>query len=163
VILNGTSFKSFCAENAMSSAEFLERTKQIAANIDAHPPPSARAARSKSAADELYHAVKARLASRSPSRSHRNMMTATTATTATSDETFAKKLCEAVQSQLGSRSRQHNASAASSSDESFAEERKKAVETHSSGTMPTQKQHKERVERERARYHNRPRPHTKGE
>jgi hypothetical protein len=54
--------------------------------------------------------------------------------------------------------------AAAESDEGgFGETLKKAVEECSSGTMPTQKQHKERVERERARYHHKPRPHTKSD
>jgi len=52
---------------------------------------------------------------------------------------------------------------AESNDDGFAEQLKKAVEEYSGGTLPTQKQHKEQVERERARYHSQPRPHTKSD
>jgi hypothetical protein len=98
--------------------------------------------RDETFATELCAAVQRRLAPRSPSRLHSNMMTTTTAkaaTIATSDESFATQLCKAVQRQLGSRSRQHNASAArfadenfraqtaNASEESFADELTKAV------------------------------------
>jgi hypothetical protein len=54
-------------------------------------------------------------------------------------------------------------SASTTADEqSFAEKLKKAVERKSGG-LPTQKQHAERAERERARYQHKPRPHTKSD
>ena len=80
-LLCGGSFKlhTRTAENAMRAADFVKVANQIAASVDAHPPPSLREDRSD----------------------------------------FAKKLCEAVQRQLGSRSR--HKTAASSNHETFAQ------------------------------------------
>ena len=69
---------------------------------------------------------------------------------APSPESFGDKLKKAVTNKLASRSRSPVV-AESAPEESFGEQIKKAVEKKRGG-LPTQKQHKERVERERERY-----------
>ena len=67
------------------------------------------------------------------------------------EQSFGDQIARAVQDQLASRSRSPVIAETEPQEESFAEQIKKAVEKKRGG-LPTQKQHKERVERERERY-----------
>jgi hypothetical protein len=72
------------------------------------------------------------------------------------EESFGKRLKEAVKRKTGARAA--SATAPRAEEETFAE-RLKRVTQEKSGA----KQHKEQAERERARYRNKPRQRTKGE
>jgi non-homologous end joining protein Ku len=85
----------------------------------------------------------------------------------TAAESFDVRLTEAVTDKLHPQRKQRapvkSAAQPRADDESFGEQLKKAVETHSGSTLPTQKQRREQSERERARYRHKPRPHKRSD